>query len=429
MLFFPSRYAHFRRCAEVLIFLACAWCTCVCLASRTAAQMGLSALPTMLRVPLLEQHNRVRLVPSAAYGFTESVLPGKDRHHRVSGGGGIAASSENGLAGELRMDARYDQHVVPGPSDESGVIDARALARYSRPASDAVSVGAQLGVWVPGEKAPRPAFSATTVDALAIFAVRASERITVSVDAGYRFDRSARSVKAPERLSKSDWISLGVSDFDAMLLGLGVQQSLDSLRWFAEVSADVLVGAGAPSFARSPLRAALGASTELGRPSTRGSLIVQGLLSDRSPVQVSGALAPVEPRISVMLALSQDFTWGDRPTPVEVRAAPEPVAAPVVAEPAPASVALPIGVLRVFVRDTDRGEALPARIRVTTPQGEPVTAEQKLAARGGLEMELSPGSYEVEISADGFAPQRRRLSIDEHGVTVINIDLRPKGAR
>ena len=47
----------------------------------------------------------------------------------------------------------------------------------------------------------------------------------------------------------------------------------------------------------------------------------------------------------------------------------------------------------------------------------------------GIEIELPPGSYEVEISADGFAAQTRRLSIDEQGVTVINIDLRPRGAR
>ncbi len=436
MTLFPSRRHRARcritRCVEVLIFCVCAFYVCTLSAPHGAAQMGLSALPTMLRVPLLERENRVRLLPSAAYGFTESVLPGHDRHHRVSGGAGVAVSTESGFAGELRMDARYDHHVLGNKSDDGGVIDARALLRYAHGLSERLSLGAQLGLWVPGENAPKPAFQATTTDALAIVAVKPSERICVTFDAGYRFDRSAKSVSAPERLSKADWMALGLSDFDAVLLGTGVQQSLDSFRWFGEVSADLLVGTGAPTSLRSPLRLAVGASTELGSPATRGSLIAQALLSQRAAVDVNAALVPFEPRFSLIVGISHDFTWGEVETAApkaQIEAVAEP--ARVTPEPAPLPVAppLPLGVLRVLVRDTDRGEAVTARVRVTTSRGESVEAEQKPGPRGGIEVELSPGSYEVEISADGFAAQRRRLSIDENGVTVINIDLRPKGGR
>ena len=134
----------------------------------------------------------------------------------------------------------------------------------------------------------------------------------------------------------------------------------------------------------------------------------------------------------MIVGLSQDFTWGDE---VAEARAPEPapiVEKPTVVEepvPAPALSVLPLGVLRVLVRDTDRGETVAARVRVTTAKGEAVEAEQKPGPRGGIEVELTPGAYEVEISADGFASQRRRLSVDEHGVTVINIDLRPKEGR
>lgn len=383
----------------------------------------------MLRVPLLENHARVRLVPSAAYGATESVLPGRDRHHRMSAGAGAAVSFMSGFAGELRMDTRYDQHAAP--SEDSGVIDARALLRYARAVSERTALGAQLNVWVPGEKAPQPAFDATTLDLLGLVGIKASERWTVSFQGGYRNDRSARSIKSAERLSQADFIALGLSDFDAALVGLGAQQAFERTRWFCELTADLLVGKGAPGLSRSPLRAALGASTELGRPSTRGSLIAQALLSDRVKVDVNGPLVPFEPRFTVMLALSQDFDWGEKPDADHAAEAPaeKPVAPVVEPEPAPAAVALPLGVLRVMVRDTDRGEAVPARVRVTKADGTLVEAEQKPAARGGIELELAPGSYEVEISADGFASQRRKLSIDEHGVTLINIDLRPKGGR
>lgn len=431
MTLLPIRRHSARRCVEALIFFACAFYVCMYCAPRSSAQMGLSALPTMLRVPLLERHDRVRLVPSASYGFTESVLSTNDSHHRASVGAGVAASTESGFAGELRMDARYDKHLGD-EKDDGGVIDARTLARYTRALNPKVALGAQLGLWVPGENAPKPAFAASTVDALAIVGLTPSERISFTFNAGYRLDQSAKSVSAPERLSEADWVGLGLSDFDALLLGLGLQHSLDSFRWFGELTGDLLVGSGAPTLTRSPLRVALGASTELGSPATRGSLIAQALLSKRVPVDVNAALVPFEPRFTMMFAVSQDFDWGQEqavaePTPTK---APEPerVAEPAPA-PAPAPPVLPLGVLRVLVRDTDRGEAVAARVRVTTAAGEAVTAEQKPGPRGGIEVELTPGSYEVEISADGFASQRRRLSIDEHGVTVINIDLRPKEGR
>ncbi len=435
MTLLPLRRHRAQRCVEVLIFCVCAFYTCTLFAPLSSAQMGLSALPTMLRVPVLERSDHVRLLPSTAYGFTESVLPaGDDTHHRLSGGAGLAVSMENGFAAELRMDARYDKHVSDGQNDDSGVIDARALARYSRGLSDRVSLGGQLGLWVPGENAPKPAFQATTLDALAIVGIKPSDRVSFSFNAGYRFDRSGRSVSAPERLSQADWVGLGLSDFDAMLVGVGMQHSLDSFRWFGELTGDLLLGSGAPSLPRSPLRVAVGASTELGRPSTRGTLIAQTLLSSRVPVDVEAALVPFEPRFSLIVGISHDFSWGEKTQVREPAPEPAPIVAPesVASEPVQAPVAappLPLGVLRVLVRDTDRGEAVAARVRVTTSKGEPVEAEQKPGVRGGIELELTPGTYEVEISADGFSAQRRRLSVDEHGVTVINIDLRPKEGR
>jgi uncharacterized membrane protein len=45
---------------------------------------------------------------------------------------------------------------------------------------------------------------------------------------------------------------------------------------------------------------------------------------------------------------------------------------------------------------------------------------------GMLELPVSPGRYEVLIEAKGYASQRRTLSVDEGGVTVLNVDLKPK---
>jgi uncharacterized membrane protein len=43
---------------------------------------------------------------------------------------------------------------------------------------------------------------------------------------------------------------------------------------------------------------------------------------------------------------------------------------------------------------------------------------------GTFELELPPGSYEVEVRARRFRPQRRQITIEENGVVILNVDLR-----
>jgi hypothetical protein len=86
----------------------------------------------------------------------------------------------------------------------------------------------------------------------------------------------------------------------------------------------------------------------------------------------------------------------------------------------------------VLVRDTDWGEPLEASITVLTqgsvPAGEGPAASGRTTKlnEGTLELPVAPGRYEVLIESKGYAPQRRALVVDEGGVTVLNVDLRPK---
>ena len=43
---------------------------------------------------------------------------------------------------------------------------------------------------------------------------------------------------------------------------------------------------------------------------------------------------------------------------------------------------------------------------------------------GEFEVEVPPGAYEVVIEADGHESQRRRVTVEQLGVTVLNVDLR-----
>jgi hypothetical protein len=82
--------------------------------------------------------------------------------------------------------------------------------------------------------------------------------------------------------------------------------------------------------------------------------------------------------------------------------------------------ALPAGQVRGLVRSY-RGKALSASIRL-----EPGGAQTKTDAEGFFQIDVPPGEYEVVIEALGYEPQRRKAKVDEHGVVIVNADLRQK---
>ncbi len=95
---------------------------------------------------------------------------------------------------------------------------------------------------------------------------------------------------------------------------------------------------------------------------------------------------------------------------VEIGGQGEPVALEL--SPAP-----PSGQLRGLVRSFN-GKGLAASIRV-----EPLGVEAKADAEGNFTLDVPPGNYEVVIRADRFKPQRRKIHVDQNGVTVLNAEL------
>jgi uncharacterized membrane protein len=72
------------------------------------------------------------------------------------------------------------------------------------------------------------------------------------------------------------------------------------------------------------------------------------------------------------------------------------------------------GLIRAF-----SGKPLAATIRV-----EPLGVESKTDADGVFQIDVPPGTYEVVVTASGYATQRRKMQVDENGVTILNADLR-----
>ena len=89
----------------------------------------------------------------------------------------------------------------------------------------------------------------------------------------------------------------------------------------------------------------------------------------------------------------------------------------------------PRGQLRGLVRSL-KGAAVSAEVRVEPdgpPQGGPAAGEiAPLRTAGGrFELDIPPGHYRVTISAQGYATQKRQVEVEENGVTLLNVDLRP----
>jgi uncharacterized membrane protein len=74
--------------------------------------------------------------------------------------------------------------------------------------------------------------------------------------------------------------------------------------------------------------------------------------------------------------------------------------------------------LRGLVRSYG-GAALDAEVEVH-PGGHRTTTDEE----GAFELALPAGHYEVRIEAPGYEPQRRKVIVEEGGVTVLNVELR-----
>lgn len=372
----------------------------------------------------------VYLLSSGGYGYTGGVLGQDDSHHRLGGALGVEGRPAPWLGLGLRLDGRYDWHSVPGqPGDDGWVGDPRAFLRLDR-AVQALRFGVRLGLWLPGRNAPSVDFDAITAELLgAASYVPPSVPISVSVNLGYRRDRTALTARDARLLSASDRLALQVSDFDQALLGVAATIGRRATQAFIEGSWDILVGDNSPPLSVSPLRLGAGLRWAAGpQLQLEGAVVI--VPSGRPATDVTAPLSPVPPRAEVCLGMTYRF---GTVAPAPARAVP-PAPPPPAAQPAPAEVqagppddddaaktspapALPSGQLRGLVRSL-KGRGVTAEIRIE-PTG------QVLETRDGrFEVDVAPGRYDVTITAPGYQSQTRQVQVEQNGVTLLNVDLR-----
>jgi hypothetical protein len=348
------------------------------------------------------------LAATMGYGFTEALRDGDGAHHRLSLRLAGALAPTTWLSIAPIVDGRYDMH----PDDSGTVIDGALAVRGSFSVGD-FRLGAEVKPWVPGSEDVSTTFESLSLDSKLLVGAAFGNGL-ISASAGYRLDRGEKSGENAATLGFGDRVALGLSEFDAVLVGLGARVLLENTELLAEASGDILVGSGAPPFSESPLRATAGVRQALSERLS-AEFLVDVSLSSRPEVLPSGPLVPIEPRVSAFAGIRYRFTGEASGT--EASKPPPPSAAVVPITPALAKEAP----LEVVIRDEQGGPVADAKVRFTSG---PTSRELARDPEGHYRDEQVPaGACTVSVEASGFERTEKSLVIEAGKPTKLELTL------
>jgi hypothetical protein len=268
------------------------------------------ALPGVVRVPVAATFERIGFgaAASGGYAYTEAILGEGDVHQRVFASLAASFRTNEWLAFALRLDGRYDWHRHVSTGDSSGWVgEPHVVVRTVPNMTGSFRVGAEANVGFPGEQVPSIDPAATSPE-LSLFATYAPASASYALTSlvGFRVDRGAHTVDEPDRLSRSQRVSIGASDTNALLLGLGtvahVAKNWDAL---GEWTWDLRVPSNGTSALESPMRLDAGARFT---PKDSGTLAFQFLIevspSARPTIAAGEPLVVVDPRVGIVVGMN-----------------------------------------------------------------------------------------------------------------------------
>jgi hypothetical protein len=312
-------------------------------AGAVAGQSPPRPAPDYLRVPVVAASPRGVLLASAiGYGFTESQLDAPGSHHRMKARMLATLTPLQPLDIGMGTTIRHDIHSASDGlgSDQGTVLNSELSARIGARLSSGFHLGLGAGANFPGGVDVARSLENPALDAQLLAAYLPEDQPwSLGALSGFRYDRSASAVLDPRAYRAGDRLALGLSEFNAITLGVRGGYRWGRSEWIAELSADVLTGANAPTLAQSPWRAGAGARHPLAEGIAL-TWMMEASLSERPASAGSAPLAPIEPRFQVLVGIDYAlFDW-ERRAPASVAPAlqlPAPVGAPAPAEPAPAA--------------------------------------------------------------------------------------------
>lgn len=238
--------------------------------------------------------------------------------YRVHGSVAGAFHPLDWLAIGLRMQGRWEQvDRGEGAGGDVGMVGFPSLTlRATVEPAEGLGLALDASVWMLGAQAPSLEPASTSLRARAVGSYRFAideARVTLTASAGGLLDnsRGAAPRAITDRLSDEDRLSLGISDFSAVVVGVGGIVRIGIAEIFAEASYRALVGDGAPSAGASPLHVVAGARLRpLGELLEIGAYAdVLASEADAALVAAGGPAAPIDPRFTLTLAIGVRLGW------------------------------------------------------------------------------------------------------------------------
>jgi hypothetical protein len=388
-------------------------------ATGAGAQSAERPVPGYFRVPVVAAMPRgAQLTGALGYGFTESQVAASGGHHRMKGRLAASLTPLRGLDFGLGANLRHDEHTSSeqGGHDEGTVLSSDLSARIGDQLGRDLHLGLGVAAAFAGGVSAARSLENPALDVQLLAALLPDEQPwSLRALAGFRYDRTASAVLAPREYRAGDRLALGLSEFNAVPLGIAAGYRWGRMEWIAELSADILVGEGAPSVAHSPARVGGGARHALSE-SLALTWLTEAVLSARPATGSNDPLLPIEPRLQVLVGIAYTLVDGER-------AAPVALVAPVV-QPPPALAALP------------PAPATSILVNVTASDGYPLsdaTVELQLGEHSltiphrNLESyvlaEPPSGEATLRVSAPRLKPQTRSIRLESGAPLVVDVQL------
>lgn len=387
-------------------------------APGAALGTGWQGTPGYFRVPVVASAQPGALLTGGVgYGFTEGQGAAPGSHHRVQGRLGAALSPLPWLDFALGTNLRHDRHADDGQGPDQGtVLDSELHAQAGTIVAEDLRLGGALGAAFLRGESLGSSLQSPSVDFLLLGAyVPQHQPFSVGILAGYRYDRTAGVARDPARYRAGDRLALDVSEFDAIPLGIGGAYRLGASELLTELSADLLVGSGAPRLVESPLRWSAGARQRLGDELSL-RVVADTSLSARPPVGVDDPLLPVEPRFRLLFSMA--YQWSPAPAAAlpEQEQAPAAEAPPVAAPPALASVQVRVTTLEGYPLSDATVELVAGETVLAVPHGE--------LERYGLER-VPAGDATLRVSAARLLTHEQPITLRAGAPLVVDVELSP----